>query len=218
AGLDGERAELVADKSEHEELLSGTWAQLKSGAIPGNKWRERAKLITGVVDVLDKIGLDASLKGGLPVALKAKPTDRGPFAEKAVDFAEGLLAKHVASMGEKLGGMEAEAARRAQAVVDAETTLAGAVQLKEAAAEALATAEADLTQKNKDLAAAKKAEKALEPKSKQLNNALEEAEASLEAVKDLVAKFEALCEGPAAAPPAPVDQPEAEAAAVPAEA
>ena len=51
--------------------------------MDGKKWRERSKLITFVLKMLEPVGLDAALNGALPVALKTKPADRGKFAEKA---------------------------------------------------------------------------------------------------------------------------------------
>ena len=33
--------------------------------------------------MLGPVGLDSALAGALPVALKTKPAERGPFAEKA---------------------------------------------------------------------------------------------------------------------------------------
>ncbi|CAE8692067.1 unnamed protein product, partial [Polarella glacialis] len=146
------------------------------------------------VEMLKRIGLDASLEGGLPVALKAKPSERGPFAEKVVAYSEGLLTKHVAAVEAKLGGMEVEAGNRGKAVEDAEVTLAASVQAKEHAQESLAAAGAELAQKEKELAAAKKAEKALEPSSKKLGATLEEAKEKLEAIQALAAKFQLLCE------------------------
>ncbi|CAE8622968.1 unnamed protein product [Polarella glacialis] len=197
ASLESEREELVAGKSEYEALISGTWADLKAGSIPGQKWRERAKLITGVVEMLEKVGLDASLKDGLPVALKTKPSERGKFAEQTVEYAEALLLKHVAATEAKLGSMDSEAASRAQAVTGAEAALAAATHLKEQSEEATAAAEATLVEKTKELAAARKAEKALEPKAKHVNVAWEDAKRSLEEVQALASKFQALCEEPA---------------------
>eukprot|EP00442_Polarella_glacialis_P036424 CAMPEP_0115143896 /NCGR_PEP_ID=MMETSP0227-20121206/61054_1 /TAXON_ID=89957 /ORGANISM="Polarella glacialis, Strain CCMP 1383" /LENGTH=383 /DNA_ID=CAMNT_0002552833 /DNA_START=57 /DNA_END=1208 /DNA_ORIENTATION=- len=194
ANLETERAGMVADKAEYESLIAETWAQLKAGEFPGQRWRERAKLTIEVVEMLKRIGLDASLEGGLPVALKAKPSERGPFAEKVVAYSEGLLTKHVVAVEAKLGGMEVEAGNRGKAVEDAEVTLAASVQAKEHAQESLAAAGAELAQKEKELAAAKKAEKALEPSSKKLSATLEEAKEKLEAIQALAAKFQLLCE------------------------
>ena len=56
---------------------------LKAGSLDGKKWRERAKLISFCLKMLEPVGLDAALESALPVAFKTKPTDRGSFAEKA---------------------------------------------------------------------------------------------------------------------------------------
>ncbi|CAE8642340.1 unnamed protein product [Polarella glacialis] len=149
--------------------------------------------------MLDKLGLDASLKGGLPVALKTKPGERGKFAEKTVEYAETVLMKHVAALVEKLVGMEGEATTRSQAVVDAEAALTTAAQVNDQSADALLAAENVLAEKSKELTATMRAEKALLPKSKQLNATLEVAKENLAEVQALAAKFESLCqsEGPA---------------------
>lgn len=192
--LDLERAEIETGKTEHADLIAGTWAALKAGAIPGQKWRERAKLIAGVVETLEKIGLEASLQSGLPVALKAKPGERGKFAEHAIDFAEAILVKHVAALDQKLGGMEAEAGNRAKAVADAEAALTAATQNQSGSESALIEAESLVSAKNKEMTATQKAERAMEPKFKQVSASLEQAKGNLQGVQVLAAKFALLCE------------------------
>eukprot|EP00933_Yihiella_yeosuensis_P075653 TRINITY_DN850_c0_g1_i2.p1 TRINITY_DN850_c0_g1~~TRINITY_DN850_c0_g1_i2.p1 ORF type:complete len:385 (-),score=144.80 TRINITY_DN850_c0_g1_i2:341-1495(-) len=197
ANLETERAEHTSEKAEYETLLADTWAQLKEGAIPGQKWRERAKLIQGLLEMLDKCGLDESLKGGLPVALKTKPSDRGKFAERCVNYAEELLKKHVSDKETKLGGMDAEGEARAKALTDAEAALKDAQETRSKSEEAFIAAENVLLEKDADAKTAKKEEKAFEPRSKQLNASLAFAKSSLEEVVALKAKFHELVEGPA---------------------
>eukprot|EP00933_Yihiella_yeosuensis_P075652 TRINITY_DN850_c0_g1_i1.p1 TRINITY_DN850_c0_g1~~TRINITY_DN850_c0_g1_i1.p1 ORF type:complete len:392 (-),score=153.20 TRINITY_DN850_c0_g1_i1:547-1722(-) len=197
ANLETERKEHASEKTEYETVLAETWEQLKSSSISGQKWRERAKLIQGVLEMLEKVGLDKSLKAGLPGALKIKPAERGRFAQRAVTYAEELLKKHIADVETKLGGMDAEGEARAKAVTDAEAVLKDAQESKSKSDEAFIQAENILLEKDADATNARKEEQAFEPKSKQLNIKLASAKTSLEEFGTTKAKYHELVEGPA---------------------
>eukprot|EP00931_Biecheleriopsis_adriatica_P079333 TRINITY_DN52738_c0_g1_i1.p1 TRINITY_DN52738_c0_g1~~TRINITY_DN52738_c0_g1_i1.p1 ORF type:complete len:407 (+),score=150.67 TRINITY_DN52738_c0_g1_i1:70-1221(+) len=196
ANLETERAEAAAEKADYQEMMDDTWGTLKAGNFPGQKWREKAKLIAGVVEMLEKINKDLSLKGALPVALKMKPSERGKFAEKAVSFAEELFSNHIGSLGTKLDNFDTEAANRAKAVADAEASLKDATQQKEQRQDEFITAENTLLDKDTALTEAKKSEKSLGPKAADASAELELAKESLAEVQTLACKFTELLEGP----------------------
>jgi len=192
AALEAEQAETVSEKAEYEQLVADTWSTLKACAIPGQKWRERVKVIKVMLDMLKKIGLSNSLEGALPVALKLKPEDRGPFAVKTVEYAEALVQKHLSSLATKLTNFEAGAATRAQAVKEAEDSLKSATEQKSKCQDDCFSAENDLLEKDEALSAEKKIEASLSPKALEAHSHLQAANQSLADVKTLIAQFVAL--------------------------
>jgi len=192
--LETERAAVVAEGAEYEGLLEGDWAILKAGSLDGKKWRERSKLIDFTLKMLEPVGLDNALKGALPVAFKTKPAERGPFAEKAITYGEELLQKAVAKLKERLNNFEAEASTRAQATVDAESSLESAQKTEAQKQDEWTAAHENEVEKAMALSSAKKTEKALGPKIKKLEAAPAEAESSLEEVKKLISEFKQLTE------------------------
>jgi len=200
--LESEKAEAIAEKVEYENLLSETFESLKQGTVAGH-WSNKQKLATVVVEMLDKVGLDASLKGALPVALKAKPAERGPFALKAIEFGEELLAKHIAALTAKLAGFDAEAELRAKAAADAESALTEKNTVLEEKKKEHKDAKAVLHEKEGVLSKAKRDAKALEPRGKEAATNLAKTQAALTSVKELVAKYEELLKG--FAPPVAAD-------------
>ncbi|CAK9077067.1 unnamed protein product [Durusdinium trenchii] len=196
--IETERSAMVAEKAEYESLLEGDWAVLKAGTIDGKKWRERAKLIAFSLKMLEPVGLDAALESALPVAFKTKPSERGSFAEKAIVYAEDLLHKTIAKLAEKLSGFEAEAAGRAQVLVDAVSAQQGACQQEEQRQAEFLAADAAVKEKEASLNHEKKAEKTLAPKLNKSKSALAMAEERLVQVRSLIAEFKQLNE--AAAP------------------
>eukprot|EP00437_Effrenium_voratum_P015094 CAMPEP_0181451122 /NCGR_PEP_ID=MMETSP1110-20121109/28526_1 /TAXON_ID=174948 /ORGANISM="Symbiodinium sp., Strain CCMP421" /LENGTH=351 /DNA_ID=CAMNT_0023575359 /DNA_START=39 /DNA_END=1094 /DNA_ORIENTATION=+ len=193
--METDRSAIVAEKAEYESLLEGDWAVLKAGSMDGKKWRERSKLITFVLKMLEPVGLDAALNGALPVALKTKPADRGKFAEKAIAYSEELLHRAIASYSEKLEGFETEASSRAQALTDAEAGLEAAAQLQEQRQADFLSADAIVREKDATLASAKKAEKTLAPRSSKTKASLADAEDSLLQVRNLMTEFQNLVKG-----------------------
>merc|ERR1712151_212859 len=99
--------------------------------------RLRNKTIDMIVNALDKIGVDKSLTSALPVALKLKPAERGPFAQAALDFGEETFSNHIADLNARIANNDNETAERAQAVAGAE--------------EALGVAEKTMNEKSEDL-------------------------------------------------------------------
>lgn len=183
-----DRSVLVAEKIEYEEIIEQHWTALKAGSMTGN-WRERNRTIDGLLEVLEKTGLDESLRGALPVALKTKPAERGAFAERAVTFAEELLQKHVASLGEKLDGFEGEASNRAKAVEDAKAVVEEAKKEKSQSQEKFIEAENFLLEKTTALTEAKSAQQSFGPKTEEAAGALDEAKTCLEEAQGLIAQF-----------------------------
>eukprot|EP00930_Biecheleria_cincta_P052036 TRINITY_DN37261_c0_g1_i1.p1 TRINITY_DN37261_c0_g1~~TRINITY_DN37261_c0_g1_i1.p1 ORF type:complete len:440 (+),score=148.42 TRINITY_DN37261_c0_g1_i1:82-1320(+) len=186
-----DRSVLVAEKLEYEEIIAQQWAELKAGSMAGN-WRERNRTIDGLLEVLEKTGLDESLSDSLPVALKTKPADRGAFAERTVAFAEELLQKHVASLGEKLDGFEGEASTRSKAVEDAKAAVEESKKEKSQSQEKFIEAENFLLEKTTALTEAKSAQQSFGPKKLEAASALDEAKTSLEEVRGLIARFDQL--------------------------
>eukprot|EP00435_Cladocopium_sp_Y103_P044982 s968_g12.t2 len=193
--LETERAAVVAEGAEYEGVLEKEWAVLKAGSLDGKKWRERAKHIDFVLKMLEPSGLDSALAGALPIAFKTKPAERGPFAEKAITYAEDLLQKAVIKLRERLNGFEAEASARSKAVADAEDVLQAALKTEEQKKEEYQAAQENESEKALALSSAKKTEKALGPKVKKAEAALAEAESGLEEVRKLAAEFKQLIEG-----------------------
>lgn len=186
-----DRSALVAEKLEYEEIIEQHWTALKEGTMSGN-WRERNRTIEGLLEVLEKTGLDESLRGALPVALKTKPAERGEFAERAVTFAEELLQKHVAGLGEKLDGFEGEASNRAKAVEDAKAVVEDAKKEKSQSQDKFIEAENFLLEKTTGLTQAKSAQQSLGPKKLETASAVDEAKTSLEEAQGLIAQFASL--------------------------
>jgi len=182
-----DRAVLVAEKADYEQVIEREWVELKAGTT-GN-WRERNRHIDGLLEMLEKAGLDESLRDALPVALKTKLAERGVFAERAVNFADDLLKKHVASLGEKLENFESEASNRGKAVEDAKATLEEKGNEKTQSQSKFIEAENILLEKNTALQEAKSAQQSYGPRTKEAATALDEAKASLEQVQTLITQF-----------------------------
>jgi len=184
----------TAEEKEHYEKLAGEkMEQLKVGAFPGKQWRDRDRIIGEMTKALEALcPQEVSLQGAFGVAMKAKPDQRGRFAEKAVEFAEALLAKHIAALAETLASGEAEAAARAQAVVAADEALKAANEKLGQSQDEFIAAENSLLETTEAKNAAQQVLDDFGPKTAELAAGLAEARERLEGVQALVAKFEAL--------------------------
>jgi len=187
--LGGEQAKVLEEKDESHKFTSEKWEPLKAFTFSGKEWRERNKTIDTALQVLSSMGLDASLKAALPTALKTKPSERGRFANKAVEFAEVVMSRHLQGIADKVSNFDQEAASRAQAVASAqealklaETALEEGIAAAEAAQESLKEAET----KQKEAETAVKAAPKLVAKSLA---ALEQETTSLKHAKDVLGTF-----------------------------
>jgi len=121
--LEQEQAQIMLEKEECHKFMAEKWEPLKAGSFSGKDWRERNKVVDMAVQALDKMGLDASLKSCLPTALKAKPSERGRFAQKAVEFSESVMSHFLETTAEKISKFGEEASNRAQATAAAKEDL-----------------------------------------------------------------------------------------------
>jgi len=95
-------AKEAESKDAREKLIAETWTILKEASMPGKQWREKNKLIDSLVKVLADIDVEESLRDGLPVALKSKPTDRGVVASQCVTMCEEALQASAKVLVEKV--------------------------------------------------------------------------------------------------------------------
>merc|ERR1719350_600085 len=94
-----------------------------------------------IMQTLTKAGIVQSLASALPVALKMKPADRGPFAQKTLDFGEEFFSNHITGLTERSANIKIEVFEQTQTVA--------AVQA------ALFTARKTMDEKTEELQAAK---------------------------------------------------------------
>lgn len=208
--FESEQQATAEEKAQYEKLAGEKMEQLKAGAFPGKLWRERDRIIGEVAKAQEALcPQEVSLQEAFGVAMKAKPGQRGRFAEKAVEFTEALLSKHISALAEKLAGGESEAAARAQAVVAAEEALAAANQRRDQSQDEFIAAENSLLEATEAKRLAQEALDAFGPQAAELAAGLAEAKERLAGVQALVAKFESL----RASQPAAEEKPEPAAAA-----
>jgi flagellar biosynthesis chaperone FliJ len=192
--LESEQAKVLAEISECKELMANTWTSLKNATFPGQQWRERNKTIDLLMQALDKMGLDVSLKAALPTALKTKPSERGRFASKAVEFAEVHMSGYLSSLTEKVENSNLEAVSRAQVTATALENRSAAEQQLEGGKTAAAVAQEQLTHA---LAAQKAIEVELQAaprKLQKLSSTLEKQELSLAHIEAVLSTFLSLKE------------------------
>lgn len=192
--LEIEQAKVIAEINECKELMANTWASLKNATFPGQQWRERNKTIDLLMQALDKMGLDVSLKAALPTALKIKPSERGRFASKAVEFAEGVMAGYLSSLTKQVENSTLEAAARANVTASAIENQSAAEQQLEEGKTAAAVAKEQLTHA---LAIQKAIEVELQAaprKLQKLASALEKQELSLARIEAVFSTFLSLKE------------------------
>lgn len=197
--LESEKAEAIAEKADFEKLLTETFDTLKQGSIASKDWRQKAKLVEHLLERLDKVGIDASLRGALPVALKEKPSSRGAFATQAVDFGEDALKKQIAALDAKIGSFDSEGELRAKAVADAEHELNAKISVHEGCMHQHADAKVVSKDMDAALTQGKKNAKALEPKGTKATASLEHAKAALQSILESADKFQELRAGMAQA-------------------
>jgi len=113
-------AQLLTEKVEFEDVYKEAWQAVKAGTIPGKDWRARNKTIDMIMRTLKKAGIVQSLASALPVALKLKPADRGPFAEKTIEFGEEFFTNHITEQTESSANIETKVAEQGQAVAAAQ--------------------------------------------------------------------------------------------------
>merc|ERR1711941_227644 len=96
--------------------------------MPGKDWRARNKMIDMIIQTLLKAGIDQSLVSALPVAMKTKPADRGPFAQKTLDFGEECFSNHITRLSERSANIDIKAVEQVQAVAAAQAALSTATK------------------------------------------------------------------------------------------
>lgn len=196
ASFESEQKAVAEEKVEYEKLVGEKLEQLKAGAFPGKEWRTRDKMIVEFTKALETLSPDEpSLRGAFAAAAKGKPGQRGRFAEKAIEFTEALLTKHIAALGETLAGGESEAASRAQAVTAAEEALKAAEGVRDQSQDEYIAAENTLLEATEAKNAAQNILDTFEPRMAGLTATLASAKERLEGVQALAAKFDELCKG-----------------------
>jgi len=196
--LEGEQAKILEEKDECQKFMSEEWELLKAGTFAGKEWRERNKTIDTTLQVLQvsAMGLDVSLRAALPTALKTKPSERGKFASKAVEFAEVVMNRHLTSLGNTIANFDQEAGSRAQATASAQEAVKLAeTALEEGRAAAKAAQESleEAMQNQADAEAAMKAAPTVVAKS---SAALEQDKAFLKHAEDVLSIFATMRERP----------------------
>merc|ERR1719160_1853223 len=86
---------LIIEKSECLTIQEDNLRPMKEGS---GKRQNLSPLKT----LFKKLCSDASMLNALPLALGRKPADRGQFDVMVVEYLEGTIAKHIASLGEKI--------------------------------------------------------------------------------------------------------------------
>merc|ERR550537_205912 len=118
-----------------------------------------------------------------------KPSERGRFANKAVEFAEVVMSRHLQGIADKVSNFDQEAASRAQAVASAQEAL----KLAETALEeGIAAAEAAQENLKEAETKQKEAETAVEAAPKLVAKsfaALDQETTSLKHAKDVLGTF-----------------------------
>merc|ERR1712113_381380 len=129
-------------------------------------------------------------------ALKMKPSERGNFALKAIDFGEATLSEGIASLAERIAHSETEVAKQIGVVDEAKEALKVAQQTLDQRTDEFISAENSLLAATTSETEARAAVKALIPEQKTLEEALHIARTELNRVRDLSAKFDELSEEP----------------------
>jgi len=187
--LEGEQAKILEEKDECQKFMSEKWELLKTGTFAGKEWRERNKTIDTTLQVLSAMGLDVSLRAALPTALKTKPSERGKFASKAVEFAEVVMNRHLNSLGNTIANFDQEAVSRAQATASAQEAVKFAETALEEGRAAAKAAQESLEEAMQNQADAEAAMKAAPKVVAKRSAALEQDKAALKHAEDVLSIF-----------------------------
>merc|ERR1711920_448355 len=186
--------QLLSEKAEFEQVHNEKWQPVKSGTILGKDWRTRNKMIDMITQTLLKAGIDQSLVSALPVALKTKPAERGPFAQKTLDFAEECFSNHITGLAERSAKIDITMAEHVQAVAVAHTALSTASKTMDEKTEEQKDAKdlSNVAKQARDEAVA--LVEATAAKLQEFATELENERKNLLRVQEVSAKFEALKE------------------------
>jgi len=193
--LQGDHDKAVAAHEEHAKFLADAWAPLKVGKWTGkNAWRERNKLIEKLQGVMEALQMEETLRKSLPYALKGKVEDRGSFANSSIEFTEKDLNDHLESLKKEIDGHDEKVVECRKAVEAAEQALKAAEEVQESRLNELKEAEDALGQAKESHKTSKDSVKAAKQTENSMNDALNAAKVELDSIKELLGKFEALCQ------------------------
>mmetsp|Transcript_174696 Transcript_174696/g.560271 ORF Transcript_174696/g.560271 Transcript_174696/m.560271 type:complete len:380 (-) Transcript_174696:45-1184(-) len=194
----------VGEKADFDAKVDEFFLPLKSGEFTSKEWRQRQKAIGQLMALVGRSDAPDSLKVALPLALKETPDARGTFTAKVVDEAERLLKEHSAALKQAIATAKATAAERQEEVARAEALAKEAAEARDAAQESCIAKENEWLEAEEVLAGLRRQLAAFPEEGARLENEVEVAKASLEALRGAAAKFQLLVSPP------PPQQPEAE--------
>eukprot|EP00929_Paragymnodinium_shiwhaense_P076670 TRINITY_DN3945_c0_g1_i1.p1 TRINITY_DN3945_c0_g1~~TRINITY_DN3945_c0_g1_i1.p1 ORF type:complete len:380 (+),score=156.08 TRINITY_DN3945_c0_g1_i1:84-1223(+) len=197
--IEAEHKKTVEAKQSREALIAETWAKLKAEAAWGKMWRIRDKMIETVLQVLSEMpAAEDSVKQCLPVAMKAKPGERGPFAQQTIEHVEGYLQRSLCELDEKIKGHDGQVEALKTSIAGAQAAVqAASAELEAKQSETINTDNASMEASEKKKAA-ESLHKELAANEAALRKGLEEARASASAVNTVLARFHAIVKDGAA--------------------
>jgi len=139
-----EREVIESERDEHESGLAEIWGPLKASELDGKqKWRERERLLKVLTEKMTRLGIDKSLLAALPVALKVKIDERGPFGQVVLSRAEEAYLRHIESLKERLRDWQLNHSVCMAEISEAEATVDQAKEAVEMVAQASSVVEQD---------------------------------------------------------------------------
>merc|ERR1712176_558538 len=123
------------------KVVPEMWEPLEASTHEGKQWRERNKMISQVMQMLEKTDADKSLADALPVAFKTKADARGKFALQVLEHGKKAIFAHISVLTTSIESSELEAAEQAKQVSDAERAVKTAEGHQDAASQEFIDAE-----------------------------------------------------------------------------
>jgi len=178
------------EKQERQSLLDDIFTGLRDGTLAARSQRDRKSQIDSVMVVLQEERVPHSLQMAVPAALRLKASDRGPYANRSLEFAEVALSKSVADIVERTKDSDGAEQLQAVHIVEKERAdLAALLTAKQNKHSAAVDAENTASEVGKDAA---NVVKKMAYKAKQLSTQLARNKQSFEVVSNLVARFDDL--------------------------